>query len=113
MMITKKAISRRKILRGLGVSLALPLLDSMVPAFARAATRPTLRFGAVYVPNGVLMKNFTPAAEGSNFELTPILQPLAPFRDHLKVFSGLDHAEARAWADEGVGDHARASTTFL
>jgi hypothetical protein len=113
MIATKKAIPRRTVLRGLGVTLALPLLDSMVPAFASAATKPTLRFGAVYVPNGVLMKNFTPEAEGTNFELSPILQPLAPFRNQISVFSGLDHAEARAWADEGVGDHARASTTFL
>jgi hypothetical protein len=113
MIITKKAISRRTVLRGLGVTLALPLLDSMVPALARAAGKPTLRFGAVYVPNGVLMKAFTPAAEGASFELTPILEPLAPFKNQLIVTSGLDHAEARAWADEGVGDHARASTTFL
>jgi hypothetical protein len=113
MIITKKTIPRRMILRGLGVSLALPFLDGMVPALAGAAPIPTLRFGAVYVPNGVLMKNFTPATEGTAFELTPILKPLAPFRNQLTVFSGLDHAEARAWAEEGVGDHARASTTFL
>src|SRR5215471_12882533 len=112
MIVTGKAIPRRTVLRGLGVTLALPFLDSMVPALS-GATRPTLRFGAVYVPNGVLMKSFTPTTEGVSFELTPILEPLAPFKNQLIVTSGLDHAEARAWADEGVGDHARASTTFL
>jgi hypothetical protein len=112
MIVTGKVIPRRTVLRGLGVTLALPFLDSMVPALSGAA-RPTLRFGAVYVPNGVLMKNFTPTTEGTTFNLPPILEPLAPYRNRLLVFSGLDHVEAKAWAGEGVGDHARASTTFL
>ena len=84
MMISKKAIDRRMVLRGLGASVALPLLDSMVPALSamsRTAANPTVRFGAVYVPNGMVMQNWTPAGEGAAFELTPILQPLAPFKD--------------------------------
>jgi hypothetical protein len=111
MIVTKKAIARRTVLRGLGATLALPMLDAMTPAFA--ATKSPLRFGAIYVPNGMIMKGFTPVAEGAGFEMTPILTPLAAFRDQLLVFSGLGHLEARSWADEGVGDHARASTAFI
>src|SRR6476646_1282588 len=97
MIVTRRAIPRRTILRGFGASLALPLLDSMVPAFA--ATRDTVlapasRLGFVYVPHGAVMKNWTPRAEGPDFELTPILEPLRPFRDHLLVLSGLDHKPA-------------------
>lgn len=108
MIVTKKALSRRTVLRGLGASLALPLLDGMVPAFAagRHAARPTLRLGVVYLPNGVAMKSWTPTAEGTAFELTPILEPLAPFRDQLVVISGLNGAT-------GGGVHAGASTRFL
>ena len=90
MMILKQAIPRRMVLRGLGASLALPLLDGMVPALSALSTtaaNPTVRFAAVYVPNGMVMQNWTPAAEGAAFELTPILQPLAPFRDQLLVLS--------------------------
>ena len=92
MIITNKAIPRRTILRGIGASLALPFLDSMVPAFgaaASAAAVPVRRFGVVYVPNGMVMKNWTPEAEGAAFELTPILKPLEPFRDDLLVLTGL------------------------
>ena len=93
MFVTKKAIPRRTVLRGIGATLALPLLDGMVPALTalgRSAAKPALRFGAVYVPNGMVMQNWTPAAAGTGFELTPILQPLAPFRDRLTVLSGLE-----------------------
>ena len=71
MIITKKAIARRTVLRGLGASLALPLLDSMVPAMvaaAETAAKPVKRLGVVYVPNGMVMKQWTPAAEGTGFE---------------------------------------------
>lgn len=92
MIITKKAISRRLVLRGLGTTLALPLLDSMVPALtalSKTVGKPTNRLGIVFVPNGMVMENWTPAAEGAAFEFTPILQPLMPFKNHLIVATGL------------------------
>ena len=113
MMITKKALPRRTVLRGLGATVALPLLDGMVPALSalsRTAARPAVRFGAVYVPNGMVMQNWTPAAHGAGFELTPTLTPLAPFRDRLLVLSGLNSTPP-----PGIngGAHSRASTKFL
>jgi hypothetical protein len=114
MIITRKAIPRRTVLRGFGAALALPLLDSMIPAFAaqadRAATR-VRRLGVVYVPNGMVMKDWTPAAEGSAFELTPIMQPLAPYRDRMIIVTGLQSKPPAAMP--GAGNHARASTRFL
>jgi hypothetical protein len=83
MIITKKAVARRTVLRGLGATVALPLLDSMVPAAkALAATpaAPSQRFGFVYVPHGSIMREWTPSQEGANFEFTTILRPLEPFR---------------------------------
>jgi len=94
----------------------LPLLDGMVPAFAAtgdAAAKPAVRLGFVYVPNGVIMEKWTPATEGTNFEITPILEPLAPFRDHLLVLSGFSNMEARRQPGEGGGDHPRASGAYL
>src|SRR5437879_5554516 len=93
MMNFKKAIPRRTFLRGVGATLALPLLDGMVPAFASTldpAAKPVVRFSTVYVPNGEIMEKWTPQREGAAFELTPILEPLAPFRDQLLVLTGLD-----------------------
>jgi hypothetical protein len=109
--ITKKAIPRRTVLRGIGTMLALPLLDSMAPAFTTAA-KPVKRFGAVYVPNGINMRerNWTPAAEGSGFEFTTILKPLERFRDRMLVLSGLNSVPPKA-APGPV--HGRASTRFL
>lgn len=115
MTITKKAIDRRTILRGLGVSVALPLLDAMVPAltaFQKSAAKPVNRFGAVYVPNGIMMREWTPAADGSAFEFTPILKPLEPFRDRLLVLSGLNSTPPPKQSG-APGVHARASTRFL
>ena len=83
MIALRKSIPRRTVLRGLGASLALPLLDGMVPALtalAQTAAAPVHRFGVVYVPNGMVMENYLPATEGAAFELTPTLQALAPFR---------------------------------
>src|SRR5271166_1516976 len=115
MIITKKAIDRRTMLRGLGATLALPLLDSMVPAVRAATTAPSQvkRFGAVYTPNGIMMKNWTPAAEGADFEFTPTLSSLAPFRDRLLVLSGLNSTPPIMPGNEPTGVHARASTRFL
>jgi hypothetical protein len=117
MIVTKKAIPRRTILRGIGATLALPFLDGMVPAFAsgRAAVIKggPLRFGTVYVPAGVALKNFWPATEGSDFEFTRILEPLRPFKDQMLVLGGLANREADPKGNEGVGDHSRAGTSFL
>ena len=114
MIITKKALPRRTFLRGVGATLALPLLDSMVPALAAApqVQSPT-RLSVVYVPNGMIMDKWTPAALGSNYELTTIMEPLAPFRDDITVMSGLAHNTGWALEGEGPGEHARASATFL
>jgi hypothetical protein len=115
MMIAKKSIGRRTVLRGLGASVALPLLDAMVPAltaFQKTPAKPVNRFGAVYVPNGIMMAQWTPAAEGTDFEFTPILKPLEPFRERLLVLSGLNSTPP-AGQTGAVGVHARASTRFL
>ena len=109
MIITKKAIPRRTVLRGLGASLALPLLDGMVPAFAalrNTAANPVRRLAVVYVPNGMMMNLWTPTTEGTGFDFPTILQPLEPFRDHIQVLSGMHGVESR-------GPHAAASTRFL
>jgi hypothetical protein len=116
MLITKMSLSRRTILRGLGASLALPLLDSMVPALSalRApAAAPTRRLGIVYVPNGIFMNRWTPAAEGTAFEMTPTLEPLAPFRDRMVIVTGLSNKQGDALPGEGAGDHARAAGAYL
>jgi hypothetical protein len=111
MFISKKTVSRRRVLQGLGAAVALPLLDSMVPAMA-ASVKPTLRFGAVYVPNGMVMQNWSPQTTGAGFEITPILKPLAPFKDKLLVLSGLNSTPP-AEATPGSGVHSRAATRFL
>ena len=108
MIIKKMSLPRRTVLRGLGAAVALPLLDAMVPAasaLSRTAAAPTRRFGVVYVPNGIAMEYWTPAEEGKGFGLTPILQPLEPFKDQLTVVSGL----RGYWTPA----HAGAATTFL
>ena len=116
MMIFNKAIPRRTFLRGMGATLALPLLDGMVPAFAGAldaAAKPATRFGVVYVPNGMVMEKWIPKGEGTAFELSPILEPLAPFRKYLTIFSGLTDKNAFPNPGEGGGDHARGTGSFL
>ena len=94
MIITSKAIPRRTVLRGFGTALALPMLDSMAPALTalgRTPARPASRLGIVYVPNGIVMEQWTPAAEGARFEFTPTLRPLERFRDRLTVVTGLSN----------------------
>ena len=116
MMIFKKAIPRRTFLRGIGASLSLPLLDGMIPALtalAQTPAKPVLRLGIVYVPNGMIMDKWTPPTEGPAFEITPILQPVASFRDRFLVLSGLAANGGRALEGEGAGDHARASASFM
>ena len=116
MIITRKHLPRRTLLRGLGATLALPLLDGMVPALAalrKTAAEPVRRLGVVYVPNGIFMEKWTPATEGGAFEIPPTLEPLAPFRDRLLVLSGLCSEEGIARPGEGAGDHARAAGAYL
>src|ERR1051326_8862688 len=116
MMIFKKAMPRRTFLRGVGASLALPLLDGMVPALAsprQAALWQPKRFSIVYAANGMIMNKWTPATTGSGFQMTPILEPLTDFRDNLLVLTGLTHIDGRAHPDESTGDHARAGATYL
>ena len=93
MFVAKKAVPRRTVLRGIGATLALPFLDSMVPALsalAKTAGKPVNRFGVMYVPNGMIMQNYLPAVPGAAYELTPTLTALAPFRDQMLVVSGLE-----------------------
>lgn len=111
MIVTKKSLPRRTFLRGMGVTLALPLLDAMTPAFA-ANAKPVVRLGFVYVPNGIIMEKWTPATEGADFQFAPTMKSLEPFRERLLVFSGLAQVQGRALGD-GAGDHARAGATFL
>lgn len=116
MIITKKHLERRMFLRGMGAAIALPMLDAMTPALASAATTAStnagVRLAFAYVPNGVTIKEWTPAATGKDFEFTRILKPLEPFREQMMVLTGLDHHNAEALQD-GAGDHARAGACFL
>ena len=111
MFITKKHLDRRTFLQGLGVGLALPLLDAMVPArtlLAQTAAAGRARLGFVYVPHGAVMDKWTPAATGAGFEFTPILKPLEAFRDRLNVVSGLGHQAA-----DTTAVHSLSPTTWL
>ena len=121
MFITKKALPRRTFLRGVGATLGLPLLDAMVPALsalAQTPANPVKRLGFVYLPNGVA-RNFTginywtPTGEGAGFELSPILSPLAPYRNRLLVVSGLAQHQADAFDDGANGDHTRGTSSWL
>src|SRR5437016_9627832 len=115
MIVIKKAISRRTMLRGIGTAVALPLLDAMVPALTAAQNSPAKavrRFGVVYHPNGVIQDKWFPKGVGTEFEFSPILSPLQPFRDQLIVVTGLYSDQAEALGDGG-GDHSRASGTYL
>ena len=116
MIITKKFLPRRTVLRGLGSAVALPLLDSMVPALTAlertsAASKP--RLGVVYVPHGAVMSNWTPLSEGRGFEFKRILQPVARFSDRLTIVSGLDHAPAAQLPGDPAGGHGRITGAFL
>ncbi|HEX5000728.1 MAG TPA: DUF1552 domain-containing protein, partial [Terriglobia bacterium] len=114
--ITKTHLSRRTFLKGMGVSLSLPFLESMVPAataLAGSAADPKLRLGLLFIPHGAVMSNWTPAAEGP-LRLSPILTPLEQHKDQLVVISNLAHAMAgpQGPGDNG-GDHTRCPAVFL
>jgi hypothetical protein len=105
MFISKLSLSRRTFLRGAGAAIALPLLDAMLPAFtplAKAAAAPRTRFGAIYIPNGAIVDEFFPKSFGTNWEFTPILKPLEPFKNQLVVVKNL----TRSHPGSQVGDHA-------
>ena len=113
MFVTKKAISRRTVLRGVGVTLALPLLDSMVPALTalgKTAAKPINRFSVVYVPNSMIMPYWTPIGEGASFEFNRTMQALEPFRSKVLVLSGLSSLPTPG---RPGGAHAKGSTRFL
>jgi len=111
MIITRKHLPRRTFLKGLGTAVALPLLDSMAPAMS-SSWKPPVRLSIVYVPNGIVMEEWTPAATGGEFAFTRILKPLEALRDDISVLSGLDDHNGLALGD-GPGDHARAGASIL
>ena len=115
MIITKRHLPRRTVLRGLGATLALPLLDSMVPALtaiSRTAAAPVRRLGVFYVPNGMSMPYWLPKQEGPLEELPPTLRTLARFKDRVLLCGELAD-EAANLVKGAAGDHARSAGTFL
>jgi Protein of unknown function (DUF1552) len=113
--VTKKHLSRRTFLNGAGVTLALPLLESMIPAVAAfgqtAAALTRTRLGCIYVPHGAIMDKWIPKTEGAGFELSEILQPLKPFHGQINVISGLEHAQA--YGSGATANHNRAAASYL
>jgi Protein of unknown function (DUF1552) len=112
MFVTKKTLSRRTLLRGAGASLALPLLDAMVPAFAATTPRATPRLAFLYVGNGIVHSQWKPKTTGRGFDLPQNLAPLAALRSELNVLTGLAHRQAETFGD-GTGDHPRSSAAWL
>jgi hypothetical protein len=116
MFITKQYLSRRTLLRGLGVSISLPFLESMVPAqtaLRKTAANPKTRLTCIYVPHGAIMGKWTPATEGTGFAFTEILKPLEPFRDYLNVVSDLAAPLAGGVDSDAGADHQRSAAVFL
>jgi hypothetical protein len=114
--VTRKYLSRRTMLRGLGVSVALPFLDSMVPAqtpLGKTAAVSKSRFCGIYVPHGATMDKWTPAQEGSGFEFTETLKPLEKLHDRVCVMSNLAHPSASGVGSDAGADHARSAAVFL
>ncbi len=109
--ITKKSLARRTFLKGTGAALALPMLDSMIPALS-AQTAAPLRLGWVYVSHGIIYDQWKPTKIGPGFELTANLQPMANLNGQFSILSGLSHLEADTKGD-GSGDHTRASAAWL
>jgi hypothetical protein len=109
--VTRKSLARRTMLKGLGAAVALPVLDSMIPALT-AQTAPTTRLGFVYVSHGVIFDQWKPAKVGKDFELTPNLKPLEKMHGQFNILTGLSHLEADTKGD-GSGDHTRAAAAWL
>ena len=115
MIISRKRLARRTFLRGMGTMVAIPFLDAMVPALARGHALESLtpvRMAFAYVPNGIVMKDWTPKVTGKDYEFTRILKPLEALRNDLQILSNLDSNTGNALGD-GPGDHARAGASFL
>jgi hypothetical protein len=116
MPLTKKHLPRRTFLKGMGATIALPMLDAMTPALSAigrsAAQSSPLRMAFTYVPNGITMADWTPQGAGASFELSRVLKPMAPFRQDMSILSGLAHRNGMALGD-GPGDHARAAASYL
>jgi Protein of unknown function (DUF1552) len=116
-LITKKHLSRRTFLRGVGVTLSLPLLDAMLPAqtpLVKTAAKPQIRLGLCFIPHGAVINNWTPIGDGSDFDLSRTLMPLAPYKDQLVVISNLAHKNAApAGPGDNGGDHTRSPAVYL
>src|SRR5262245_13741224 len=111
MIISKMALPRRTFLQGMGATLALPLLDAMVPSLS-AADPAVPRMGFFYAPNGTYLPNFHPKVVGRDFELTPVLKPLEALRENIVVVSGLSNKGAETLT-EGGGVHTRCGSAWL
>ena len=114
-MLTRKHLPRRTFLKGMGAAIALPMLDAMTPALSaigRSAAQSPLRLAFTYVPNGITMADWTPKGAGAAFDLSRVMQPMAPFRQDMSILSGLAHRNGMALGD-GPGDHARAAASYL
>ena len=119
MFIAKKHLSRRTLLRSAGTAIALPLLDSMIPAstaLAQTAANPRPRLGCIYIPHGATMAAWTPAKTGKDFDFTSILKPLESYRSHMNIISGLANTPVGPQEGEdsgGAQNHERAAAAFL
>ena len=116
MNVTKKSLSRRTFLQGVGAVIGLPLLDSMVPAFTPSrftAAKPVSRMGAIYVPHGAVLDKWIPKTVGPDYEMSPTLKTLAKFREDLLVITNLDNTPALVRAGEPLGGHANITGAWL
>src|SRR5438105_1583208 len=115
--LSKKHLSRRTVLRGLGATVSLPLLESMIPAqtpLAKTAAKPQVRLGLCFIPHGAVIANWTPIGDGTDFDFSPTLAPIAPYRDRVVVVSNLAHKQAApAGPGDNGGDHTRSPSVFL
>lgn len=112
-MTTKQTLTRRNVLRGLGATIALPIMESLIPkAYSKALEKRPKRLTVFYSPNGIRMQRYTPKTVGPNYEMTPILQPLEKMRDKFSVISGLGHYQASAFGDAPAG-HGRSCPAYL
>ena len=116
MYATKKSLSRRTFLQGLGATMALPLLDSMVPAFAatrNTAANPIPRLGTIYIPHGAVLDKWIPKTDGSDYEMSPTLKTLEKFREDLLVITNLDNTPAMVRAGEPFAGHSNIMGAWL